>query len=1224
MGCRRGLPDGALFDRFWSVMAKERMIAALGEDQLLLPGLLSGALAANDRVKYLLTLLQSARSAADGTGGATSLRDERLACGVDDSQLDRVVSESAPERHGSYRVPGAERLSERAVEEVRTMLAPLERAGVPVASELSRRADGVAAGLSVNGDLIADEDVSRLTAGRDGAADSLHLVVMDAHRELNALEARIATESIDGARVHDLAPGDRAILRAFMRGVNATERLRFDHPGLGTIATRTGPALVIQNDLGETDAHVVVIRVTRPHCDTHLYRRSPRTAAVLPGPARFPGRWRGMTPGRGAIQGVSRGVFIHLASARFEADDNAELERFLEHLGSRLVFIIDWNRARKRLRRLVGRRAAIELLRWASEQGYGHIAFLRAGGDGLIYEALEFAGGRGVRAGESLRDVLGADAAVAYVRAVLRICSEGLLAGKVLSLIQDEVRAELTGYLRSARQEILMLALRHAELSVEISEAARDGLEQAIIGDGDRCQAAAARARTAEHDADGLVGEARIAVARAPDLQPFLELVEAADDIADCAEEAAFYATLLPAGHPAGGVRPQVRRIARLVLAAAREYLRAVQLSSELRRGGPRGEMDAFLAAAHQTVALERETDEAQRTIHQALVAEGGELGATLFVIVELTRAFEEAADALMHSAHLVRERALARVVGSESPARRAVEAPSRPAPGVAPAVANEHLYLLGDPSGPIPEPRVIGGKAFGLARIARAGLRVPEAVVLTTNFWRSRARSPVDDAEMRDTVQGAVDALERRTGLRLGSSRRPLLLSVRSGAPESMPGMLETVTDVGLCDVTARGLIALTGNPRLAWDSYRRLIESFGAVVHGCSREPFERAVRDALSAAGAARPRELSATMLEELTRAHLDRYASLIGGQFPQDPMDQLAAAVAAVLNSWSEPKARAYRRLHKIPESVGTAVILQRMVFGNAGGVSGAGVGFTRDPALGERRPYMDFLLDAQGEDIVAGRHTADGTSELAVAAPELLAEIESVCPRLEREFADAQEFEVTVQEGELFLLQTRTAKRTPWAALRIATDQVHEGLITTHTALARLDSLDLHAIERVHVRPPGDTEPLCHAISASVGVATGPLALDRDAAERLAHDGTPPVLVRPDAATEDVAAVALAAGVLTGAGGRTSHAAVVARELGKPCLVGCAELELDLDARTARIGRRALAEGDVICIDAESGLVFEGRVPIVEERPVKELNEVAAWRSAATEFNGTGR
>jgi pyruvate,orthophosphate dikinase len=1200
-------------------MAKDRIIEALGDGRLLLPRLVADALAANDRVKYLLTLLQDARAAADGAGVAGSLREERVASGIDDARLDRVVPGSSRERDGLYRIPGARRLSDRAVAEVATMLAPLERAPVPAAQALAERTAVLADGLAIDGDLISAEDVARLTGGPDAGADSLHLVVMDAHRELNALEATMATESVGGARVHDLEPADRPLVAAFMRGVAGTERLRADHPGLGTVATRTGPALVIQNDLGETDAHVVVVRVTGravtiTYTDVHLARLLFFEDLL----AAWPVAW---ADARSRSDRAFEGGLYHLAGGRLEARDERELERFLEHLGSRLVFVIDWNRARKRLRRLVGRRTAVGLLRWAAEHGYGHMAFLRAGADGLVYDALELAGGRVARAGESLEDVLGAQAAETYLRAVMRICAEGMLAGRPPSLIQDEVRAELTGYLRSARQEILTLALRHAELSVEIAEAARDAVEQAVIGSEDRRRASAARARKAEHDADELVGQVRVAAARSADLGPVLELVQAADDVADSGEEAAFYATLLIPGHPVGAVRPQIRRIAGLVLAAARAYLRAVQLSSELRRGGPREEIDDFLEAAHRTAALEHDTDETQRAVYRELVAGGGDSAAELFVVAQVTRAFEEAADALMHSAHLIREQTLARVVRSEPGARRGAELRAGPARARAPMAVDGRLHVLGDPSGAIPDAAAIGNKAYGLCRISRAGLPVPEAAVLTTRVWRAWRSSPQDDATLREALQAAVEALEQRAGLGLGSSQRPLLLAVRSGAPVSMPGMLETVTHVGLSDVTARGLIALTGNPRLAWDSYRRLIESFAVTVRGCPREPFERAVRETLLAAGAKETRELSARALEQLARAHLERYAELAGEPFPQDPMDQLEASAASVLSSWEAPKARAYRRLHDISDDLGTAVLVQRMVFGNAGGLSGAGVGFTRDPALGEPGLYMDFLLDAQGEDIVAGRHTPEGTGELEAGAPDLLAEIERACPRLESEFGDAQEFELTVQEGQLFFLQTRTAKRTPWAALRIATDQARERLISPGTALERVEGLDLDAIRRVRVDPEDGARALCHAIPASVGVAVGPLALDRAAAERLARAGTPPVLVRPDAATEDVAAIALAAGLLTAAGGRTSHAAVVTRDLGRPCLVGCGEVEIDLRARTVRIGQRTLAEGETICLDAESGIVYEGAPQVVEERPDTELEEIAAWRAALPASRG---
>ncbi len=441
---------------------------------------MADALAANDRVKYLLTLLQAARGAADGAGGMSTLREERLASGVEDAALDRVVAESNVEQDGRYRIPGADGLVRRALGEVERMLAPLEVAAAGAVGPLRERTGAISSALGVNGDVLDGEDIERLTAPRRRQGDSLHLVVMDAHRELNALQARIATESIDGAHAHDLEPGDRELVRAFMRGVHRTERLRFDHPGLGTVATHAGRALVIQNDLGETDAHVVVIRViervvTITYTDVHLQRLLFFQELLS--------QWRMVWEDTRSRSDKSiEGGLYHLASGRFEARDDGELERFLEHLGSRLVFLIDWNRARKRLRRLVGRRAAIELLRFAAEREYGHIAFLRAGGDGLVYDALQFAGGRLARAGESLQDVLGAQAAQSYLRAVLRICSEGLLAGVGISLVQDEVRAELTGYLRSARQEILALALRHAEISVEIAEAARDGVEHAIVG----------------------------------------------------------------------------------------------------------------------------------------------------------------------------------------------------------------------------------------------------------------------------------------------------------------------------------------------------------------------------------------------------------------------------------------------------------------------------------------------------------------------------------------------------------------------------------------------------------------------------------------------------------------------------------------------------------------------------------------------------------------------
>jgi pyruvate, orthophosphate dikinase len=1194
-------------------MPKERIIELLGEGELLLPDLVRRALDANDRVKFLLTLLQSARVAADHGGDMPDLREERLASGVEDAALDRVVGKSSRRADGVYMIPGAEQLARRALAEVARMIAPLRVAETRGAEALASRLDQLSGAVAPEGDTISDSDISALTAG-PGGEDSLHLLVVDVHRQLNRLQQRVASDSIEGARVHDLADEDRPLVAAFMHGLQRTQGLRFGHPGLDTLATRSGDALVLQNDIGQTDAHVLVVRVvgrdaTITYTDVHLER-------LLFFQRLFAGRDVTWGDTRSRNDREMEGGLYHLATGRFGAESANEVEEFLAFLGSRLVFLIDWNKARKRLRDLVGKQAALGLLDWAAEHDHGHMAFLLAGGEQLVFDALDFAAGRSTRAGDSLTAVLGAENARTYLRAVLQISSEGMLARRPLSLIQDEVRAELIGYLRTARQELLGLITEHAELVVELAETARDALEQAALPrPTGRRQVVAAQAGDLERQADEAVNQVRAASGRAEDPKPFLELIEAADDVADSLEESSYYLGLLRQGRPAGSVRARVRQLATVVLDASRAYLRAAQLGREVQRGGPSEDMDAFLEAVHRTVALERETDEIQRSAHAALVAEV-EAAGELFTLVETTRAFEEAADSLMHVARMLREQVLGGVVRSEPASGRIpAGAAAEPAPGAALDGVDEAIYVLGEGDDEIPDRDEIGAKAHGLARMVRAGLRVPEATVLGTAVSRSQLAGR-DAPQLHELLPAAVRPLESRTGLRLGSSRRPLLLSVRSGSPVSMPGMLETVLDVGLCDATVGGLMAMTGNPRLAWDCYRRLVESFGHVVAGCPPQPFEQATREWLSDSGVARPRDLDASSLAHLTRSQLERFQALTGTPFPQDPTEQLEAAVAAVLGSWQAPKAREYRRLNEVPDSIGTAVILQRMVFGNAGGLSGSGVAFTRNPTTGEPGLYMDFLLDAQGEDVVSGRQAVDGAEELTLLAPELEERIAAVCPRLEAEFADAQEFELTVQDGELFLLQTRTAKRTPWAALRIAVDQVREGLIDQAAARERIAPLDLDAIRRVRVRSEAKDQALCRALPASMGVASGPVALDVEAARRLAGEGHPPILVRPDTTTEDIAGMALAAGVLTGSGGRTSHAAVVARDRAKPCLVGCHELEVDLDARRARIGQRTFAEGDEICLDAESGLVFAGRPRVVEERPSAELATVASWARGA--------
>jgi pyruvate,orthophosphate dikinase len=524
------------------------------------------------------------------------------------------------------------------------------------------------------------------------------------------------------------------------------------------------------------------------------------------------------------------------------------------------------------------------------------------------------------------------------------------------------------------------------------------------------------------------------------------------------------------------------------------------------------------------------------------------------------------------------------------------------------------HFILPGEPL-PAGGAQEVGNKAWNLMRMARAGLRVPPGFVLTTAWYRA-LRDGTETAEsLRAALAAGIARLEQASGLGFGSARRPLLVSVRSGAPLSMPGMLETVLNVGLSPATVEGLIRLTGNPRLAWDSYRRFVQSYAEVVAGLPTAAFDSLLQAALAMEQEATARDLDHRALRRLTCSLRARYSAQTGADLPDDPLAQLTAAAAAVFRSWEAPKAVAYRRLHGLDDNAGTAVTVQTMVFGNAGGASGAGVGFTRDPASGEPRLYLDFCFNGQGEDVVAGRQSLADSDRLRRELPAVYAELARDRKILEAQFHDAQDFEFTVQDGVLFLLQARDAKRTPWAALRIAVDMVAEGLITPRQALARLQDIDLAAISLTGFADPLP-EPVARATVAGIGVAAGPIAFDATMAERLADAGTPPILLRPETLTEDIAGLARAAGLLTAVGSRTAHAAVVARQLNKVCLVGCRELEIDPPRRRCRIGDRMFLEGDIISLDGNTGAIYAGGLPIVTTRPRRELAIVANWRREA--------
>jgi pyruvate,orthophosphate dikinase len=505
-----------------------------------------------------------------------------------------------------------------------------------------------------------------------------------------------------------------------------------------------------------------------------------------------------------------------------------------------------------------------------------------------------------------------------------------------------------------------------------------------------------------------------------------------------------------------------------------------------------------------------------------------------------------------------------------------------------------------------------VGGKAFYLARMADAGLPVPPAFVLPTGWCRALRAGLAGEAAVAAALDEGIARLETATGLGFGSARRPLLVSVRSGAAVSMPGMLETVLDVGLNDAGVQGLLRLTGNPRLAWDSWRRLVQGYAEVVQGLPASSFDEMVAAALTEAGVESDRDLDYRVLRGLAHAMLEQFRLLAGRPFPTEPRAQLLAAALAVFRSWDAPKAATYRRLHGLDDAAGTAVTVQAMVFGNAGGASGAGVGFTRDPATGMRGLYVDFVFNGQGEDVVAGRRTTDGGARLRRRLPGVHAQLEAMCGTLEGLFGDAQDFEFTLQSGTLWLLQSRSAKRTPWAALRIAVDLVEEGLLSPNQARRLLDGIDPATVLRTRFVDPGPV--LAGAQVAGMGVASGRIALDSTAAARLAATG-PVILVRQETLTEDIAGMASAAGILTATGGRTSHAAVVARQLGRVCLVACPDLAIDLAHRTCRIGGRDFAEGDPLSLDGNAGTVHAGLLAVVAERPERELAAIAGWQDA---------
>jgi pyruvate, orthophosphate dikinase len=507
----------------------------------------------------------------------------------------------------------------------------------------------------------------------------------------------------------------------------------------------------------------------------------------------------------------------------------------------------------------------------------------------------------------------------------------------------------------------------------------------------------------------------------------------------------------------------------------------------------------------------------------------------------------------------------------------------------------------------------LLGGKGAGLAEMTAIGIPVPAGFIVTTEACLEYMRNDRElPPGLEDEVKSHLKGLEQNTGKRFGDLDDPLLVSVRSGAAVSMPGMMDTILNLGLNDEAAHGLARTTGNERFARDAYRRLIQMYGHVVDGIDADAFEQELAALKEERGAAQDVDLSADDLAELIERFQRVYRDATGADFPQDPEEQLRRAIRAVFDSWDNPRAQVYRRANGIADDLGTAVSVVQMVFGNKGGDSGTGVAFTRDPATGEQGIWGEFLTNAQGEDVVAGIRTPQPIEEMKAALPEAYDQLVETMQRLEEHYREMQDIEFTVEEGRLYLLQTRSGKRTAQAALRIAVEMVEEGLITKEEAVARIDPGQLDQLLHPMIDPQAEYEAAAKGLNASPGAATGKIVLDADAAEERGLAGEDVILVRWETNPDDIHGLLQSRGVLTAHGGMTSHAAVVARGMGKPCVAGCEGLSIDLDARKVKLGGQELAEGDVITLDGGSGDVIVGEVDLVAPQINEDFETLLGW------------
>ncbi len=521
----------------------------------------------------------------------------------------------------------------------------------------------------------------------------------------------------------------------------------------------------------------------------------------------------------------------------------------------------------------------------------------------------------------------------------------------------------------------------------------------------------------------------------------------------------------------------------------------------------------------------------------------------------------------------------------------------------------------------------LLGGKGANLAEMSNIGIPVPAGFTISTEVCKQYNEGEYKD-EVKQQVKEGMQHIEKVMGATFGDAENPLLVSVRSGAPASMPGMMDTVLNLGLNETTIKGIIKESDNERFGWDSYRRFVQMYGDVVMGLKPEskeeedPFEVIIHNVKTEKGVKLDTDLDADDLKKLVELFKAEIKKRTGKDFPTDPWEQLWGAIDAVFGSWNNPRALTYRKLNKIPEHWGTAVNVQAMVFGNMGDDCATGVAFTRDPATGENIFYGEYLVNAQGEDVVAGtrtpqplkseRKTEPSQKSLQEIMPEAYEELEGIQKKLERHYKEMQDIEFTIQKGRLWMLQTRTGKRTAASAVRIAVEMVDEGLIDKKTALMRIVPNQLDQLLHPMFDPKAEKNVIASGLPASPGAATGQIVFHSDDAEEWAEDGKDVLLVRIETSPEDIGGMDVARGILTSRGGMTSHAAVVARGMGKCCVAGCSDLEISYKDKTMKVNGKSYKEGDWISLDGSKGEVIEGKVPTVEPELSGSFGKLMEW------------